>query len=508
MALEVSRVWDYAQVFLDSREAVLATSSALILLGNIPPIRVRVASYVARVIGFLLLVPVSGSLSPFSRLLLLSGVTVSAFLAFYTPKYSIAKYRSLSLVPLVDLFALSILTVFTSSRLIEMITFWLIAELLGFFLIAYDYLARAEREALLAAAKYLLFSMIPTDVALFVILALAGFSEAIHLQLTELTPDLTSPLVTVLVLLGFFAKAAVAPLHFWLPDAHSIAPAPASALLSGLMVKMGIYGIYMVNSYPICRDIAVALMLLSGCLTAIYGGLQAAVQYDIKRLLAYSTTSHTATIIILLALHILSGDAAFIDAATIYSVAHVFFKSSLFMDSGFIETLTHNRDLSKLGYVYLTAPVASLAAIISVISMFGMPPAVGFLAKVVTFTSISHHLKDSWLYVLVLIVISTEVALSVVYSIKYLKAHIGSIDKPQNSSLDSKAMELAPYVVGLVAASVGFTFAIVTVYEGSYSEPGLLLEMLPVLAVALLMLTFLVTYLFELLRRVEKVGES
>jgi len=508
MALEGGITWERALTFVGSRELTLSTSLALVLLGNIPAIRGRLPGYVARVSGFLLLALVSGDLRSFSRLLLLSGVAISAFLTLYTPKYSVAKYGSLGLVPLVDLFALSILTVFASSRLLEMITFWLVAELLGFFLVAYDYLVKAERRALLAAVKYLLFSMIPTDVALFVVLALTGFSEAAHLQLNEIAPDLTSPLITVLVLLGFFAKAAVFPLHFWLPDAHSIAPSPASALLSGLMVKMGVYGVYIVESYPISRDTAVVTMLLSGCLTAVYGGLQAIVQHDIKRLLAYSTTSHTAAMILLLSLYVLSGDAIFIDAAAIYAVAHAFFKSSLFMDSGFVEVLTHERELGKLGYVYLTAPAESLAAIVSVLSMFGMPPAVGFLAKVVTFVSVSHYLKYSWLYVLVLLVISTEVALSVVYSVKYLRAHIGSTAKPQSASLDLRAMGMVPYVMGLVAVSVGFTFAIGAVYRGFHSELEVIWEILPVLAVSLLMLTLLVAYFIESLRQSKEAGES
>jgi len=508
MALELGGVLEYVQVLLNSRELILATSIALILLGNIPAIRERVPGYVARVAGFLLLVLIPGSVSPFSRLLLLSGVSVAAFLTLYTPKYSRAKYGSPSLIPLVDLFALSILAVFASSRLIELITFWLVAELLGFFLIAYDYLVKADRGALLAAVKYLLFSMIPTDVSLFVILALTGFSDAVHLQLSEIAPDLTSPLVTVLVLLGFFSKAAVFPFHFWLPDAHSIAPSPASALLSGIMVKMGIYGIYLVESYPLSRDTALATMFLSSCLTAIYGGLQASVQSDIKKLLAYSTMSHTAAMALLLSLYILSGDSVFIDAAAIYAVAHVFFKSSLFMDSGFIEILTGERNLGKLGYVYLYAPAESLVAMVSVLSMFGMPPAVGFLAKVVTFVSISYYLKYSWLYVLALLVISVKVALSVVYSVKYFRAHIEVEVKSGSAGLDRKAVELIPYMAGLVAVSIGFTFAIGTVYEGFYSELKVVREVFPVLAIALLMFVLLAFYLLELLRRTRESGEG
>lgn len=105
----------------------------------------------------MLLLALLKNLNIFSAMLLSSGVIISVSLTLYTPRYSQIKYSNLNLVPLVDIFALSILAVFISSKLIEMITFWLVAELLGFFLVAYEYLVSAEKTALLAAVKYLLF---------------------------------------------------------------------------------------------------------------------------------------------------------------------------------------------------------------------------------------------------------------------------------------------------------------------------------------------------------------
>ncbi len=473
----------------------------LVILGNVPAIRGRSLGYSLRVCGFMLLLALLKNLNIFSAMLLSSGVIISVSLTLYTPRYSWMKYSNLSLVPLVDLFALSILAVFASSRLLEMMTFWLVAELLGFFLIAYDYLVRTEKAALLAAVKYLLFSMIPTDVALFIILALTGFNEAIHLPLNEVRPDLTSPIITLMLLLGFFSKAAVFPLHFWLPDAHSIAPSPASALLSGLMVKMGLYAIYVIESYPLDTFIASVMMLFSGCLTAIYGGLQAIMQQDIKRLLAYSTTSHTATIMILLSLYIISGDALFVDAAVLYAVTHAFFKSALFMDSGFIEVLTHERDIRRLGYVFRVTTIESLAVMISVLSMLGMPPTIGFLAKVITFVSISNYLKHSWLYVLLLLIISIEISLSIAYSVRYLRVHVDSTARLPQGSLDLRALRMTPFIIALSAASVGFTFITGVFNQITPDKSEILLELSPVLVTALLIFAFLSLYVHEVIKK-------
>jgi formate hydrogenlyase subunit 3/multisubunit Na+/H+ antiporter MnhD subunit len=473
----------------------------LVVLGNVPAIRGRSLGYLLRVCGFMLLLALLKNLNIFSAMLLSSGVIISVSLTLYTPRYSRIKYSNLSLVPLVDFFALSILAVFISSRLIEMITFWLVAELLGFFLIAYDYLVSAERTALLAAVKYLLFSMIPTDVALFIILALTGFNEAIHLPLSEIRPDLTSPIITLMLLLGFFSKAAVFPLHFWLPDAHSIAPSPASALLSGLMVKMGLYAIYVIESYPLDTFIASIMMLFSGCLTAIYGGLQAIIQQDIKRLLAYSTTSHTAAIMILLSLYIISGDVLFIDAAVLYAVTHAFFKSALFMDSGFIEILTRERDIRRLGYVSRVAATESLAVMISVLSMLGMPPTIGFLAKVITFMSISNYLRHSWLYVLLLLIISIEISLSIVYSVRYLRTHVENTARPPQEGLDLRALRMTPCITMLSATSVGFTFIIGIFNQVTPYKSEIFLELSPVLVTALLVFAFLSLYIHEIFKK-------
>jgi len=220
------------------------------------------------------------------------------------------------------------------------------------------------------------------------------------------------------------AKAAIAPLHFWLPDAHSLAPSPISAVLSGIMIKIGIYGILLVANYALNTNTAYITLLFFSSLTAIYGGVQAVYQRDLKRLLAYSSISHMGAIAMLTALYLKKPGVLFLYAIIAYIVAHAVYKASLFMDTGVIEIAFHEKIIDKLGCIYRVLPLETLAATLAILSIFGIPPTAGFLAKLWAFSSVLHEITASSVYLYVLIVLSIETALTVVYSANYLQAHI------------------------------------------------------------------------------------
>ncbi|MEM1803357.1 MAG: proton-conducting transporter membrane subunit [Desulfurococcaceae archaeon] len=136
----------------------------------------------------------------------------------------------------------------------KLVVFWILAKLFGFLLVAYNYVATRNTLSYNSALKYLLFSMIPTDVALFTLLALIRLEKALELSPQSIAMTLMNPVAPLLVLVGFFAKAALFPPHFWLPDAHSAAPSPASALLSGVMVNMGIFALFSTTSAHAHQD--------------------------------------------------------------------------------------------------------------------------------------------------------------------------------------------------------------------------------------------------------------
>ncbi len=420
------------------RYLILFIGSAVVLIGSYTSWRHRRLSTGLRAGGYSLLAayPLIATLvfGPpptemlVSYLMIFISSAIALIVSIYTTTY-VKKYESNSLQLLIDAFALSIIGVFIAKYLLEFILFWLLAEAIGFFVVVYDALIGREARAWRAGLRYLAVSMIPADVGLMTLLAITGLSRSVSVPMFSLGLNLGNGVLATLIALGFMAKAAIAPLHFWLADAHSIAPAPGSALLSGVMVKMGVYGLiiipFMASKLSMAYWVA---LLIFGSVTTIYGGLQALVQSDIKRILAYSTISHTSEMAILIGLYILSGSTVFYAAVIAYMLAHALYKAGLFMDSGFIEFHLHTRNIAKLGFVSRVAPTETLAALIAVMSLIGIPPTMGFLAKLVTLLALADKLAVGAVYIGALAVILVGIVLALGYGVRYLLVHLGSVE--------------------------------------------------------------------------------
>jgi formate hydrogenlyase subunit 3/multisubunit Na+/H+ antiporter MnhD subunit len=193
-----------------------------------------------------------------------------------------------------------------------------------------------------------------------------------------------------LALFGFGAKAGLVPLHVWLPEAHPAAPSPVSALMSGVMLKTAIYGIVRVTfdllHEPLWWWGAIALGL--GAFTALFGAIFAAVQTDMKRLLAYSSIENIGIIVTGLGLAMLfrglhmDALAALALSATLYHcINHAQFKSLLFLATGSVLHATRERSLGKLGGLIHRMPRVAWLALIGTLAMAGLPPLNGFVSE-------------------------------------------------------------------------------------------------------------------------------
>jgi hydrogenase-4 component B len=216
----------------------------------------------------------------------------------------------------------------------------------------------------------------------------------------------------LLALFGFGAKAGFLPVHVWLPEAHPAAPSPVSGLLSGVMLKTAIYGLLRVTFDLLHVRIwwwgVVALSL--GLLTALFGVMFAAVQTDMKRLLAYSSIENLGIILTGFGLTILfhSYDmnvlAALALAATLYHcLNHALFKSLLFLVTGSVMHATSHRSLGKLGGLIRHMPWVAAAGLIGTLAIAGLPPLNGFASEWMLFQAflLSPSLPNSYLSMLV-----------------------------------------------------------------------------------------------------------
>ncbi|MGA7803713.1 hydrogenase 4 subunit B [Bradyrhizobium sp.] len=204
-------------------------------------------------------------------------------------------------------------------------------------------------------------------------------------------------LVLLLMLLGAGSKAGLVPLHVWLPLAHPAAPSHVSALMSGVMTKVAVYGFIRVvfdllgpPTWP-----ASAVVLFLGSVTAVMGILYAMMEKDLKRLLAYSTIENIGIVFVGLGLALafqangmkLAAALAF-TAALLHVLNHSFFKSLLFFGAGAVLTATGERDMDKLGGLIHRMPFTSAAVLAGCVAISALPPFNGFVSEWLMFQAV------------------------------------------------------------------------------------------------------------------------
>jgi len=236
-----------------------------------------------------------------------------------------------------------------------------------------------------AAFKYAVMGSISSTLILLGIGILYSATSTLSMAniaviLPTINPQVAS-WVGAIFLAGFGLKAAIMPFHAWLPDAHSSAPAPISAMLSGVLIKsLGIYVIirffYNIMGAP---QIFLTIFLILGSISIIMASYLALGQWDLKRLLAYSSISQIGFILLGIGI----GSRLAILGAVFHILNHAIFKSLLFYNSGAVEMALGTRDLRKMGNLSEALPVTSSTSMIASLSISGLPPFNGFFSKLI-----------------------------------------------------------------------------------------------------------------------------
>jgi len=199
--------------------------------------------------------------------------------------------------------------------------------------------------------------------------------------------------IFLLALLGFGLKAGIMPLHFWLPGAHANAPSHVSALLSGVLIKMGIYGLVRVLGLLPQPPVAWgAILLLAGVTSGIGGVLFAIGQHDLKRLLAYHSVENIGIIVMGLGLALLGrslGHPAWVVLGLAGCLLHVWnhalFKSLLFLGAGSVMHATGTREIDELGGLGRRMPWTAALFTVGAIAICGLPPLNGFVSELLVY---------------------------------------------------------------------------------------------------------------------------
>jgi hydrogenase-4 component B len=256
----------------------------------------------------------------------------------------------------------------------------------------------------------------------------------------------TASLAFALLVAGFATKAGLVPVHVWLPRAHPEAPSHASAAMSAAMVKMGIYGILLVTLrlLPTGGSWWAVVLVALGAMSALYGILQASVQSDLKRLLAYSTTENVGLITTAIGVGLLlrgSGQSAAADvalvAALLLAISHAAFKTVLFLGAGAVLHATGERDLDQLGGLASRMPITALTFGVGALGAAALPVTSGFVAEWVLLQALIHaDAKADRLLAVVMPITMAVVALTIGLGLlTFVKAAgIGFLARPRSSA--------------------------------------------------------------------------
>ena len=193
----------------------------------------------------------------------------------------------------------------------------------------------------------------------------------------------------VLALVAFGTKAGVMPLHIWLPHAHPAAPAPVSAVLSGLVVKVGVFGLLrFLPMLPPLPSWSGGVLLALGAVSGVVGVLYALAQHDLKRLLAYHTVENIGIIVLGIGVGVVAGRAGLPEisalgfaGALLHVLNHALFKSLLFLGAGSVVHAAGTAEIDRLGGLARRMPWTALSFLVGCVSICALPPANGFVSE-------------------------------------------------------------------------------------------------------------------------------
>jgi len=272
--------------------------------------------------------------------------------------------------------------VVATGDLFNLFVFLEIAAVSSYALVAFG----TEKHELEAAFKYAVMGTVASLFILLGIVLLYSYTSTLNMadmanQIAQKGSGNVVLFVSILFIMGFGLKSALVPFHAWLPDAHPSAPAPISAMLSGVLIKaLGIYALCRIfyNIIGITPALSSILMFL-GALSMVIGVFLAIGQWDLKRLLAYHSISQIGYVVLGIGL----GTPLGIIGGLFHLFNHSIFKSLLFLNSGSLEYATGTRDLRKMGGLMSKMPVTGTTNLTASMAIAGIPPFNGFWSKLI-----------------------------------------------------------------------------------------------------------------------------
>lgn len=333
------------------------------------------------------------ALDPLSALFLLPIFVLAAVAALYGSEYLQGYRETKSLGAswfFFNLLIASLTLVVISRNGVLFLVAWELMALVSFFLVTFE----DERDEVRDAGwTYLVATHLGTVflLALFILLG----REQGSLDFDQFTPSAGPDVLFILAVIGFGAKAGFVPFHVWLPEAHPAAPSHVSALMSGVMIKTGLYGLLRILLVLGPPPLWWGWLLCGiGIASGICGIVSALAQQDLKRLLAYSSVEHVGLITTSIGLGVigLSTQAATLTVlgfagAFLHILNHALFKGLLFLAAGAVMHCAGTREIDHLGGLLKRMPVTGITCLVGAVAIAGLPPLNGFISELLIYSS-------------------------------------------------------------------------------------------------------------------------
>jgi len=324
-------------------------------------------------------------------ILIVSSVTACvAIYSFRYVEHTGSESRRDMSVAAMSVFILSMVLVVASANFFAFIFFWELMSLSSLFLVMFD---REKGETAKAGIYYLVMTQFSTLFLLLGALLLHRYTGTFDITSAGGLTLSTAGIIFTAFFIGFGTKAGVIPFHKWLPFAHAAAPSNISALMSGVMIKVAIYGLVRILLDVLSPELWWGtLLLVFGTVSAVLGVIYALKEHDLKKLLAFHSIENIGIIVIGLGLWVIFGNYHLktladlsLFGALFHTLNHAIFKSLLFMTAGSVVAATHTRNIEEMGGLVKTMPATAAIFLIGSAAISALPPLNGFASEVMLF---------------------------------------------------------------------------------------------------------------------------
>ncbi len=477
-------------------------------------------------------------IDPLSNFFIIITLFISLLAAFYSVSYMspelIKKKTGAHWFLFNTLVASMIMVLIARNGLLFLIS-WEIMSLTPFFLVSLDDNKISARKA---AFIYLIAANIGSAFLLLLFILLGGASA--NLDFSSFKPEISSGILFILALIGFGIKAGFLPFHVWLPEAHPEAPSHISAIMSAVMIKMGIYGILRIITFlGLPQAWWGVTLILIGIISSVGAILFAMAQKDLKRLLAYSSIENIGIIAIGLGIGLLGMSFMYYSVmiigflgAFLHIINHSLSKSLLFLNAGAVYHATGTRNMNELGGIIKKMPMTSFLFLIGSLSIIAVPPFNAFISEFMiyyaSFQGIINLPKNETIIIIIAVV---SLALTGGLSLACFSKAFGITflgfarsDKSEKAHDPQKTMLYPMIVLAIlclifgVAAPFIISFPLETIRSTFNLMPELIseektqilkpLSLVSVVIISLIALSFLLFFMLKKIRDKRQISET